>query len=382
MTTTAPQVAHNPSGTSGAASQPSSTTALPFVASARKHRESFPIVNNTFTMEAVSLQNLAIPSYGFLRGILLRVTATGGAGTSVAGVADAPFNVLGPISITDPDSAPIYNAVGGYDAYLIQKYGGYKYQSDPKLDPFYSDVASASGNFSFQLYIPLEIISRNGLGSLANTDSGKEYNLNLSFNPPSVVYSTLPTTTPTVTVSAWAICWTQPTPVNMLGQPQTQTPPLMGTTQYWSRQTIPVNAGYVDGQRFGRVGNIIRGWIFTARTTAGLRSDTMFPPTTTLYRDGYNYDIIDQNVWQTDIEQTYGYDAAPESPGGRDVGVYPYMFIDDLTGGAGDELRQQYWPTAQSSRIELQGTFGSAGNLVVITNDISPNGDISSRIVL
>jgi hypothetical protein len=59
----------------------------------------------------------------------------------------------------------------------------------------------------------------------------------------------------------------------------------------------------------------------------------------------------------------------------------PYMFIFDLNMEPGSELRGQWWPTLQSSRIELDGNYGVASTLEVLTNDIAPTGDVSSRVL-
>ena len=131
--------------------------------------------------------------------------------------------------------------------------------------------------------------------------------------------------------------------------------------------------------------NVVRGWIFVYRTSAGARvlnNTGNFPNPATLYRDGYNYDVVDNSNWQEEIALRYGLNnAAADAAGGLDNGVFPYMFHNDLDGGAGNELRGQYWPTLQSSRIELDGTYGVAGTLEVITNDIAPTGDLANRVL-
>ena len=374
-------------------SQPSSgTPALPFTSSARRHREqmalsSATIASATFTAGGTQIPEQAIPAYGFLRGLWIRVVATGGTGVAAVYNPDAAWNFLGACSVTDPDGAPIWSVNSGYTAYLIHKYGGFLRGNsiiDPKLDPIYVAPAT-NGNFSFQLWVPLEITQRNGLGALPNTDSGKQYKLNLSTNGVTTVYSTNPTTVPSVTISVFIDAWTQPPVQDVLGRTLTRVPPLVGSTQYWSRQSIPVNAGFSTGQTFGRVGNVVRGWIFVYRTSAGARvlnNTGNFPNPATLYRDGYNYDVVDNSNWQEEIALRYGLNnAAADAAGGLDNGVFPYMFHNDLDGGAGNELRGQYWPTLQSSRIELDGTYGVAGTLEVITNDIAPTGDLANRVL-
>lgn len=381
----AAQQANLPSGGQGSNANGSNGN-LPFTSSARRHREQMAVANSSFTLAATTIPEQAIPAYGFIRGLWLRAVASGGSGTSVAGNADAPFVVFGAISVTDPDGAPIYSVNSGYTAFLIHKYGGYLNGAsiaDPRQDNFFSNIASTTGNFQFQLWIPLEITRRNALGVLPNTDSGKQYKLNITTNGTATVYSTAPgTTTPTLTISVFLDAWTQPPAQDVLGRTLTRVPPLVGTTQYWSRQSIPVNAGQSNGQTFGRVGNIVRGWIFVFRNSSGVRQAAAnFMSPATLYRDGYNYDVIEINNWLTEIAYYYGYNSGSfDTAGGPDTGVYPYMFIFDLSGVPGNELRGQYWPTLQSSRIELDGSYGVAGTLEVLTNDIAPTGDLANRV--
>jgi hypothetical protein len=381
----AAQQANLPSGGQGS-NAGTGGSMLPFTSSARRHREQMALSNATNSVaNAVIIPEQAIPAYGFIRGLWIRVVATGGTGTTVTAAADGPFNFLGALSVTDPDGAPIYFINSGYTGYIIHKYGGYVNGAsiaDPKLDNFFSNVASATGNFQFQLYIPLEIARRNALAALPNTDSGKQYKLNISTNVGTAVYGTAPTTYPTATISVYLDAWTQPPTQDVLGRGLTRVPPLVGTTQYWSRQSIPVNAGQSNGQTFGRVGNIVRGWIFIFRNASGVRQAAAnWMQSTTVYRDGYNYDVIDINNWLTQIAYEFGYNTGTfDGAGGPDTGVYPYMFIFDLHGGPGNELRGQYWPTLQSSRVELDGSYGVAGTLEVITNDIAPTGDLANRV--
>jgi hypothetical protein len=388
------QQANQPGGQTGSAtSGGGAQSALPFTSSARRHREQMALANAVIgtgtAFQATQIPEQSIPAYGFLRGLWLRVaTTTAGTGTGAAASADGPFNFFGAISITDPDGAPIYSVNSGYTAYIIHKYGGYVSGAsivDPKLDNFYSGVSATGGNFQFQLWLPLELAMRSGIGALPNTDSGKQYKLNISTNASTVVYATPPATTfPVLTVTCYIDCWTQPPTTDVLGRALTRVPPVVGTTQYWTRQSIPVNAGQSNGQTFGRVGNLVRGWIFIYRTAAGARvlnSALNWPSPAILYRDGYNYDVIEVNNWLNEIAIRYGLNAAPDAAGGPDNGVFPYMFIFDFGGGPGEEMRGQWWPTLQSSRIELDGSYGVAGTLEVLTNDVAPTGDVSNRVV-
>jgi hypothetical protein len=54
-----------------------------------------------------------------------------------------------------------------------------------------------------------------------------------------------------------------------------------------------------------------------------------------------------------------------------------FQFIDDDSAVIGNEERNRYLPTLQSSRLELRGTFGAnTASISVLTNDVAPAGDI------
>ena len=62
---------------------------------------------------------------------------------------------------------------------------------------------------------------------------------------------------------------------------------------------------------------------------------------------------------------------------GRDTSVYVFNFIDDDSSVLGNEERNRYLATLQSSRLEIRGSFGaSTASLSVLTNDVAPAGDM------
>ena len=138
---------------------------------------------------------------GYASAIWINVTATGGAGASVAGQLDAPFNFINSINLSGPMTKGIWN-MSGYSLYLINKYGdllGIGGSSDPMLMPSYSPIDPSTGDFRFSLRIPFEYIRGEGLVSWSNAQS--QVKLNVTPNTSGDVYSTAPTTLPTVTAT-------------------------------------------------------------------------------------------------------------------------------------------------------------------------------------
>lgn len=356
---------------------------VPFTRAAREHVEQFVDASQIITSTSTQLGPYDVPAYGFMRGIFLQVDATGGAGTStVTALEDAPWSAIQEVSVLDVNGAPIVGPLSGFDLYLIHKYGGYSYSSDPRQSPQYSAVAtgaSASGNFAFMLRIPIEVNGRDALGSLANQNASSTYKLRITLAPSSSIYGTAPNTTlPTVRIRASLDAWSQPTTVDLRGNSQATLPPAHGTTSYWSKTTMNLGSGN-NTVRLPRVGNYLRNLIFVFRATSdGTRAtaDTQFPDPAALYWDTRLLQQKSQKLWQHQMQTRYDLTGSAEGARGRDKAVYVEGYTHDFDGQAGFELRDLWLPTVQSTRLELQGSFGVAGTLTVITNDVSPAGEV------
>ena len=56
--------------------------------------------------------------------------------------------------------------------------------------------------------------------------------------------------------------------------------------------------------------------------------------------------------------------------------MFPYEFCHEFDGHVGNELRDGWLPTVQSTRLEIVGSFANAGALDIITNDVAPAGEV------
>lgn len=357
---------------------------VPFTRAAREHVEQFVDASQIITSTSTQLGPYDVPAYGFMRGIYLQVDATGGAGgaATVTALEDAPWSAIQEVSVLDVNGAPIVGPLSGYDLFLIHKYGGYNYSSDPRQSPQYSAVATgagASGNFAFMLRIPIEVNGRDALGSLANQNASSTYKLRITLAPSSSIYGTAPATTlPTVRIRASLDAWSQPTTTDLRGNSQATLPPAHGTTSYWSKTTMTLGSGN-STVRLPRVGNYLRNLIFVFRATSdGTRAtaDAQFPDPAAIYWDTRLLQQKSMKLWQHQTQTRYDLTGTAEAARGRDKAVYVEDFTHDFDGQAGFELRDLWLPTVQSTRLELQGSFGVAGTLTVITNDVSPAGEV------
>lgn len=366
---------------------------VPFVRASAEHSESTGYDVSTLMSSAVqTLPDIVVPAYGFLRSILLVVTTSGGVVTTTAPTpsADGPFDALANILLQEPNGAQICNFPSGYDLYLANKFGGYRYANDNRNSPNFSMVSSTTvASFSFMLRIPVEINNRDGLGALPNQNSGALFRVKLNLAALATVWdvgSSNITTNPTVRVRAFAEEWDQPEDVTD-GVPNQTTPPALNTTQYWSRQDFPVNAGSAN-IRLTRMGNYLRNLIFVFRAATGVRAtnDTFMPDPATLFYDTRPLDTISRAQWLERMYEKYGYGSklgrtnlntadgvalVADSGGGRESSVWPYDFCHEFDGKVGAENRSLWLPTWSSTRFEIGGTWGGAGTLTVLTNDVT-----------
>ena len=321
---------------------------------------------------AVRVGPVDVVSSGFLRGIWLQVDATGAvdATPNAAGHEDSPFNVLQDLQLTDVNGESILGPFDGYKAARIQKWGGYQFNTDPAVSPYYSAV-STNGNFAFLLWLPVEITPHDALGALANMNAASTYKLSYRVAASSTVYTTVPDTTlPSVRVRAWVESWAQPPATDLFGVPNEPVPPANGTTQKWTESIHNVVAGE-QTIRLTRVGNWIRNLVLIYKTGGTpARDTTNFPADLRLEYDSQIVEHIGREVFRHRMASRGGL--------GLDTGVFVFSFCHgDGSGKIGNESRRLWLPTTQATKLQLRGTFGAAGTLSVLTNDVITKGDVT-----
>jgi len=351
---------------------------LPFVRAA--HEQQLPSEADQSVLLAAGSTQVGVfelPATGWLRSIILKVDAAPGVnGAAVIDAEpDAPWSVIDSVVVTDPAGNEIFGPHTGYELYLINKYGGYSFGGDPRLSPAFTDIVAGAGNdgdFQFLLRIPIEASLRDGYASLPNQDSSAAYRMRIVQSPAASVFTVGPDTTqPTVRYRAWAEVWTQPTPDSIDGRAQAQQPPGVGTTQFWTREINAAVAGN-NSIRVRRVGNMYRTLILVARTAAGVRMTTAnLPQNPQWLWDGLILMDEDRDLRRHYMFEHYGYNEATLD---LDNGVLVYDFMHDLDGKAGQELRNGLLPTTPATLLQFRGSFGVAGSLSYLVNDIQPVG--------
>lgn len=362
----------------------------PFNRASRRHREGPFFDSGTILMSDVPrvLGPIDVPSYGFLRHVVLLVEATGGTagGTNAVKKEDAPWTVLDSVQLTDVNGAPIMSLMTGYDVFLANLFGGYVARSDPRADPSFGDVG-VGGNFSFLLRIPVEISARDALGALPNQNAASTYKLNMVLRERAAVFATNPGgVQPSVRIRAFLEAWTQPDPFDLLNQPQAVVPPAVGTTQFWTKQGGNVVSNGANRTRFSRVGNMWRNLIMVFRDNTGSRAgfEASMPDPIQIEWDGRILLNDAKRVLRSIMAEQCAAIGLPatstDSPAlaAGEVaipnGVLLYTFADDFDGRTGMEMRDLWLPTTQASRIEWVGVAGAAGTVDFLLNDVAVAG--------
>lgn len=359
-------------GAAAPAAQSPGGVVIPFPAAA--HEQTEPFLDTTLTpgAGAVNVSPLPeVPPRGFMRYLVIEVVATGGALGAGVLSPDFPFNLFDTIQLEDVNGAPIFGPLDGFAALQANIWGAYVGRPDPRQ--LGTGLYDGTINTIYQLRVPVEIAHRDGFGSLANQNSAATYKLRMRLNPSTVLFSTAPTTVPAFRITARLEAWSLPDDHDQRGRPQEQLPPAHGTTQYWSGNQSAVAAGGNQRIPLLRTGNLIRAIVFINRTVAGARSDTVFPDPAVLSWDARDM----RNDSQTYIARKMMENSVPSIV--RDAGVFAYLFNASDHNTVGDDAPTFWWPTSQSSRIEVRGNVAAAGNAQTITNDVAPVEVIASE---
>jgi|SRR5688572_1439059 len=355
----------------------------PFVAGTRRVDKSTYDESKALTASTQDLRTYECDPNGFLGGAYILVEATGGSSTAALSISgNAPFNVFDTITFNDTNNKPIVGPMGGYDLYVANKYGGYANVDDAKESPVYSAPVTASGNgsgvFTFVLRLPVEIVHRDGLGSLPNKSSSATFDISLRLAALATILGSGQTTL-TVRTRIQQFGWMDPNAADIKGNPVNQNPPGVQTTQYWAVQTYTMASGSFN-QRLQGIDSLVRNLVFVLEDDGvrGSQADSDFTDTFTLqYETSLPVQRI-KTIWRHMIGEAFGYKNAVETAGGRDYGVYPIWYNADFGLKPGAETRLGYLPVTSATTLNISGSWNGSGTKVlrVMVNKIVPaNGD-------
>jgi hypothetical protein len=358
----------------GTVSRQPQTTAMPASGNAPFTRMSRQMqilgpVSSGLTFGSLFTPNIK-PAGGYIRFYPLYITASGGTGTVAVASADSPYNTIQNIFLRDPFGQPIIQA-DGYSLYLIDLYGGqsgyFNYGNNAGTLPSFQSVGT-NGNFVFRIHLPLELDS-SGYCSLPAMNAASQPTIWVQTNPSTVVYSSAPTTVPTLTLQLDEEFWAAP-----VDNPQ-YAPPDVGSSAQWSVTKCATSIAASQFQRLvlPRVGTYINTLILVLRDSTGARVD-FFPPTDlSLWVDGVPH------LYETFLERQ---DKMYAQFGvTRPTGVIVYTFRNSVqTSVSTADTYDLILPTSPATLLESVGTWGAIVNvpaqLYQITGELFPLGGI------
>jgi hypothetical protein len=359
---------------------------LPFAIASRR-KTSLGFTTNTVTMSTTGANSNVgpqeIPATGFLRYIELIVVGTTAANAAtVVFAADAPWNAIAYTTLTNASGDSIIVPIDGYMLYLMNKWGALSEDppfSDPRQSPIFSAVAGVGsglgGSFAFSLRVPLEIDPETAFGSIPSMASNKSLQLALQIAPTSVVYTTAPTTPPTVQITGYQEYWSMPNADNGRGIAQATQPNGNNSVMIWRLDTPQQGPGDKT-YKFANIGNVLRMFILIYRNGSNARADSLIPALHQIILNNDTMIYKPDNIWQDDLASAYGYtNAARDAANGLDTGVRPFHYFMNSVGTVkSSNPRTQYLPTLDTTALNYRATsYGSGmGTLQVLTCEIKP----------
>lgn len=355
----------------------------PFVAGTRRVDKASYDESKALTASTQDLRTYECDPNGFLGGAYILAEATGGTSTAALTIhANAPFLVYDTITFNDTNNKPIVGPMTGYDLYVCNKYGGYAFSDDAKESPVYAAPVTASGNgsgnFTFVLRLPVEIVHRDAMGVLPNKSASATFDITIRLSALTTILGAGQTGL-TVRTRIQQYGWMDPNSADLKGNPVNQNPPGVQTTQYWAKQTYTMASGSFNTRLTG-IDSLVRNIVFMLEDDGvrGTQSDSDFAdPFTMQYETVLPIQRI-KAIWRHMIGENFGYKNAVETAGGRDYGVYPEPYNNDFGLKPGAETRLGYLPATSATTFNISGSWGSSGTkvLTVLLNKVVPaNGD-------
>src|SRR5580704_10440043 len=349
---------------------------------------------NVLGANSIPLPDYQIGPTNLLRGIEIEVTAvTSANAAAVAFNPDMPLGIFSTVNFQDSGGNSIVGSFDSYTIAMIMKYGGYAQAQlgDPRVSAVYSTTVGAvatGGSFNEVFRIPVEFIARTGAGSLVNQTTQSPLTLSLTLTTNALVYSTAPTTAPSVLVQVDLLGYWKGS--NAAANPA---PKVAGTTQYWNRSSIQALNGASDfyAPQIG-IGNPIRMFLWLNYATGGARSTANFPsPLTVNYKGNLLFNMT-KNQWQNQMSRWYGLPAAfattagvlaavPDTGPGLDTGVFAFPFATDFDKDVGAELMLSYLNTEVVDAIEFLGSWNGSSTLFHVVNYLGVNGVLQPGLV-
>lgn len=316
----------------------------------------------------------------YIRGLWVQaVCVAAGNSAAVAFQGDAPWIVFQQVVFADANQKPILGPINGYQLMIVNKFGGYFPNPDPRASVVYSattGTGATGGSFTFILYVPLEIVARDALGALQNKSASSAFQFLLTVNTLASTYSTAPTAAPTLAVTILEDGWVQPKGADATGNPLAQAPPQLGTTQYWTVGTYNALNGGQQVQLTQGLGYPVRNFVainYDVSNSTRATGDADFPTVAQFIFRGTTWWNVTKTAWKDQMGRLFDFNnTTADTAWGLENGVYVLPFDSDFGYFPGSELRTGYLPTQQGDQNQLVATFGGNSNLQWLANYVAP----------
>lgn len=357
---------------------------IPFVAGSNLYREA-PFSTTVFQMGASSQEfvNNVTPG-GFLRGITMQVTSTGGVLGPGVLTNDAPYSILQSCSLEDISGGPILYPMGGFQYAMCQKYLR-PWDGDPSKRPVFSGTI----NPAFTLRFFAEV--KDTLGVLANTDARAQYRFRFTVAAanqagPFGLTTTAATTNPTLTIKLYIESWAQPDLQDLLGNAIQQIPDGIVCSRFLMHEQPSITSAN-NVVRETLTGNELRGLLFVVRNGDANKTRLDLTDANT---GAIDFRLDSRRIWkmtpsQLVEEMNAFYQPLALGVWVRETGVY---VVPRFSGppDAGDNFcgQGEYWlQTVEQTLLQLEfngadvttspGTFEIIYDALAIAGDLSPD---------
>jgi hypothetical protein len=374
--TTAPATAGNSAGSQAA-------TLLPFRGGTQPTLTSDGYVNSVTLSSSAQDMPVYNPSpNNLLRALFIQVVATTASNTAtVAFNGDMPLGIFSSMTFQDANEKPIIGPFDSYTLAMINKYGGYDNNGDIKASAAYS-IPSLSGgtggSFTETFRVPIEAVTRTGVGSLQNQSSNSTFQLKMTVTTSALVYQTAPAGAsgaiePTVKVTIYESGYWKGANASY-----SQIPKAAGSTQYWTRGSYTALNGAIQQQLSQGLGYPIRNILEINYATGGARDTTHFPSPVQYIFKGSNLWNVNVTQWQDQMSRAFDLQSeTADVANGIDSGVFCLPFDLDFTNTPGAEAGLNYLQSDQGDLFQIIGSWGASCTLYHVVNYIAPVGPAS-----
>lgn len=348
---------------------------FPVASRPQRRFSAIQVVNNL--AGPVPLQPIQLPATGFVRRIRIYACQTWVGTTGILSGADAPWNLLQNITLTDATGQPITQPISGYNLYLVNKYlpsGTVKTNNpracnNPHTGPEF--VYTVAGNqltatAVFRLDIDLERDVNSGYCCVPNLDSNASLQLRIDVAQVTAAFTGATATAAGMTVRIEQDYWA-PVASTLAGQPVNTQPVGFGDFVETRYETGVATAAAANLLTVTNRGGLIEGIIMVSRA-AGARVAFTATSNVDLIVDNNPVDEgITLESHQDMVRRTYGHIGAdigvaagayaPLAAGtypGLDNGVMAWPFYA-LAGG-----RETWLNTRVGSQVQVRVTPGAA----------------------